>query len=43
MADQMDEEQVRRESFAWQLTVGLFVALGCLATVAYTIVENFWG
>ena len=27
----------------WQLPVGLFVALGCLVTVAYAIGETFWG
>lgn len=30
-------------SARWQLAVGLFVAIGCLATAGYAFVENFWG
>ena len=28
---------------AWQGWVGAFVALGCLATAGYAVVETFWG
>jgi hypothetical protein len=27
----------------WQVFVGAFVALGSVATVAYAVVETFWG
>jgi hypothetical protein len=27
----------------WQLLAGLVVLLGCLATIAYTIIETVWG
>jgi len=27
----------------WQIWVGLFVAVGIVATIAYTIIENFYG
>jgi hypothetical protein len=43
MADQADQVQTRRDSRSWQIAVGAFVALGCLVTLGYTIVETFWG
>jgi hypothetical protein len=27
----------------WQMWAAVIVALGCIATVAYTIGETFWG
>jgi uncharacterized protein involved in exopolysaccharide biosynthesis len=27
----------------WQPLVAAFVALGCLVTVGYAVVETFWG
>lgn len=27
----------------WQIWVGLFVGAGMIATIVYTIIENFWG
>jgi hypothetical protein len=37
-----DRNEVR-SSRRWQIGAGLLVALGCLATFAYTVVETFWG
>lgn len=31
------------QSRRWQAVVAVFVALGCLATAGYAIVETFWG
>jgi hypothetical protein len=40
----MREEAERPASSArWQVPVGIFVALGCLVTAGYAIVETFWG
>jgi hypothetical protein len=30
-------------SSRWQLAVGALVALGCLLTAGYALVETFWG
>jgi hypothetical protein len=27
----------------WQLWVGLFVAVGSLGTIAFAVIETFWG
>ena len=27
----------------WPLWAGVIVALGCLATIAYAVIETFWG
>jgi hypothetical protein len=27
----------------WQIWVGLFVAVGALATIALAVIETFWG
>ena len=37
------EHTVNDSSGRWQLPVGLFVALGCLVTAGYAVVETFWG
>jgi hypothetical protein len=31
------------EGSAWQIGAALLVLAGALATIVYTVVENFWG
>ena len=35
--------QERSKPSRWQWLTGAFVALGCLVTAGYAVVETFWG
>lgn len=39
----MTKQAAKRPERRWQMAVGLFVAVGCVATAAYAVVETFWG
>jgi hypothetical protein len=38
-----EDEPVHAHEAKWQAWVVALVALGCLATAGYAIVETFWG
>jgi hypothetical protein len=40
MEQSSDQESQSRR---WQIGIGLLIALGCLATASYTVIETFWG
>lgn len=41
--DVPQNQQDSASSKVWQIWAGVIVLLGCIATAAYAVVENFWG